>query len=216
MLPWVTCPPPGQEQSHFSSKTFSSISSLWLSPKRLTDLSHLIPLQEHFKECTFQKWSPSCQSGPRVTGWEKTLHPVRADERHRGSLGGAGGFVCHLFFLSLQLSAAPQISQQLMGIQARQPLGWPPPTPSPSLSHSTKDVTCSPKPLSSHQLWTRPWKVHEVVTTPRKQQGTDTREARSTLFFHYIDKHITESRSSFPAKGLLPLFTCSPIPHPTP
>ena len=94
--------------------------------------------------------------------------------------------------------------------------GVTPPYPSPSLSHSTKDVTCSPKPLSSHQLWTRPWKVHEVVTTPRKQQGTDTREARSTLFFHYIDKHITESRSSFPAKGLLPLFTRSPIPHPTP
>lgn len=119
----VTCHSPGQEQSHFSSKT-SSISSLWFSPKRLTDLSHLIPLQEHFKDCTFKneallsEWTP-CD-------WlKKPLHPVEDGDT------GKSGWLVHA------TSSFSPLAAQCSSTNIPTADGT-----NPSLSHSIKDVTC--------------------------------------------------------------------------
>lgn len=97
------------------------------------------PLLSEWTPCDWLREGPASSKSRRAT-------PGKPGRR-----GGAR--VPPLFsFLAAQCSSTNIPTAD--GNRSKATPGVTPPTP--SLSHSTKEVTCRPRPLSNRQLWTRP------------------------------------------------------------
>lgn len=162
MLPRVTCPPPRPRTVSLFFKDLKHFLPL-VSPKRLTgDLSHLIPLQEHFKDCTFQKWSPSLSEWTPCD-WlrEAPASSKRGWARHRGSLGS----VCPLH----SLLAAQCSSTNIPTADGTQPLIKP----------QHKDVTCGQN--TSQQSSTLESPLKSSWSRDSSQKAARNRHQRSKI-----------------------------------